>query len=297
MSTRVAHLGLGRMGSGIAANLRQAGFPLVVWNRTPGRSADLEAQGARAAATAAEAVQGAEVVVSNLFDDASALAVLDGDDGMLAGLSPGAVHVSTTTISPSAARRLAERHAEHGSALVLSPVLGRPDAAAAGELIGLVAGPPEHVATAKPVIEAFSSTILEVGEDHGQAAALKLLFNGTLAVVIELVGEMLAFADTHGIDRDLAMLGITRVLTGAGPGYAERILDRDFTPGFSMDGGRKDVELVLQAAQESGASLPLMAATRDRYLTALAMGWADKDWGAVSDVSRALAGLAVPDDA
>src|SRR5262249_55627108 len=131
---RVACIGLGRMGAGIARNIQKAGFPLVVYNRTAGKAELLVRAGARLAGSAREAAVDADVVVTSLMDDRSVQDALEGPDGVLAGLPRDAVHIGTTTVSPRCTREVAALHAAHGSSFVAAPVLGRPDVAEAGKL-------------------------------------------------------------------------------------------------------------------------------------------------------------------
>ena len=177
MSLTVACVGLGRMGSGIARNILNAGFTLTVYNRTTEKMKSLVEAGAKPARTPREAAADADVVVTNLMDDASVLGAVSGVDGILAGLRPGAIHIGTTTISPSLSTRLAALHAEHGSHYVAGPVAGRPDAAAAGKLFTFVAGKSEWIERCRPVIDAYANRIIPMGEDPAIAMSMKLVGN------------------------------------------------------------------------------------------------------------------------
>ena len=140
--TTVACIGLGKIGSGIAGNIVQAGFDTVVWNRgTRPRLQPLIDAGARRASTAREAAMEADVVISCLFDDQSVLDTTLGPDGILAGVRPGAVHAGTTSVSPSCSRQLTAAHGEHGGVYIAAHVLGRPEAARSAQLLVLAAGP------------------------------------------------------------------------------------------------------------------------------------------------------------
>lgn len=288
MNMAVAHLGLGKMGQGIASNIRRAGYDLTVWNRSTAAAAEFVHHGGTSAATPAEAVAGAAVVVSSLFDDASLFEVLVGPEGALAGMSPGAVHVSTTTISPDAMARAAALHREHNCSLVGATVLGRPDKAAAGQLVSFLAGPQDAVEASLPVVAAYSADTVVVGSDQSQSAALKLTVNGTLLGAIELMSEMNAFGRAYGIPGHLITDAIVRILAdGPAAGYAERMELRDFEPaGFTMAGGLKDANLVIDAAADRSVKLPVLDQARDRILQALARGWETKDWSAIADLDR-----------
>ncbi|MDO9713498.1 NAD(P)-dependent oxidoreductase [Paracraurococcus lichenis] len=159
---RVGFIGLGRMGSGMAANLLQAGHEVTVYNRTPAKAEALLAQGARASADIAGACHG-EAVITMLADDAALEAVTRGEAGLLASLPPGALHVSSSTISVDLSERLTAAHAAAGQRFVSAPVFGRPDAAARRELFVLAAGADEAVATARPLLEAIGKAVLSTG--------------------------------------------------------------------------------------------------------------------------------------
>src|SRR5271166_1104962 len=156
----IACIGLGRMGAGIACNVQASGCRFVVYNRTTEKMQPFVAAGAEAARTAREAVCGADIVITSLMDDSSVLDTLSGDDGILAGIERGAIHIGTSTISPSASLRVARLHNDHGSHYLAAPVAGRPDAAAAGRLYTFVAGKPEIIERARPVLERYTQMII-----------------------------------------------------------------------------------------------------------------------------------------
>ena len=173
---KVGFIGLGLMGSGIAANILKAGHDLIVYNRSAAKTEPLVRDGAKAATTPREAAAGREIVLSMLADDAALEAVLEGDDGLLAGLAPGALHVSLSTIAVATADSVAARHAAKGQAYVSAPVFGRPDAAAAARISVVAAGPAAEIAKAKPLFEAIGQAV-EVGETASHANVIKLCGN------------------------------------------------------------------------------------------------------------------------
>ena len=292
--TTVACIGLGRMGAGIAGSIQRAGFTLRVYNRTAAKMQPFADQGATAAETPKDAATGADVVVTNLMDDASVLDAVTSADGILAGLGAGRVHIDTTTISPRCARHLAELHAEHGSRFVAGPVVGRPDVAAKGQLRTFLGGEAEAIEKCRPVVDAYTSLALNLGEDPGVASSMKLAVNYTLVVTVELMGQVFAFGEKSGISPDMLSL-----VMGAFFGqpalqeYAQLIRSRDFgDPGFTLGGALKDAELMLQAAGDARAPLPFGGIVRDKLLTAAARGMEDLDWAVISEISRTQAGLA-----
>ncbi len=290
MSVSVACIGLGRMGSGIARNIQKAGFPLTVYNRTKEKMKPLVEAGATAANTPREAVAGADIVVTNLMDDASVLGAAVGENGIFAGMRAGAIHIGTTTISPSLSTKLAELHAVQGSHYIAGPVAGRPDASAAGTLFTFVAGKAEWVVRATPVINAYANRIIPMGEDPAIAMSMKLVGNFMVASLIELIGEAYVFAECRGVDPSF-LTGMFKQFIPAASEYVDRICTRDFgRAGFTLDGGTKDLTLILQAAAEVHAPLSYASVVRDKCLAAQARGLGDMDWSVMTETSRFDAG-------
>ncbi len=290
---KVAVVGLGRMGSGIAGNVLRAGFDLSVYNRTAEKTRPLVEAGARAAASPREAAGGADAVITCLFDDASVLSAAEGDDGLLAGLPAEAIHIGTTTISPRTANRLAALHEAHGSRYIAGPVLGRPDVAAAGHLLTLVAGDPAAISRAEPLIKSYAPVVMNVGDRHAAANVAKLALNFMVAVTLELIGEVGAFTEKSGLDRDLSLALVSSML-GPQPlkDYAKRIFDRQFDDvGFDLVSGFKDVRLMLEASEDVGGPLSLAGVLREKFVAAVANGLGGKDWSAVTEATRMAAGL------
>jgi 3-hydroxyisobutyrate dehydrogenase-like beta-hydroxyacid dehydrogenase len=286
----VACIGLGRMGSGIAHNIQRSGFQLTVYNRTREKTAPFAAAGAKVANTPREAAAAAEFVITNLMDDASVIATMDGNDGILAGMRPGAIHIGTTTLSPSASTRLAELHAAQGSYYVSAPVAGRPDAAQAGQLYTFVAGTESAVERCQPVFKAYARQIMPAGEDPAMAMSMKLTGNFFVAGLLELMGEAFVFAEKRGVGSDFVRYMLKAFMPLSGE-YVDRIGDRSFSSaGFTVDAGLKDVRLILDAAAEVGAPLPTASLVRDRCIAAQAHGMAQYDWSCLTEIVRLDAG-------
>jgi 3-hydroxyisobutyrate dehydrogenase-like beta-hydroxyacid dehydrogenase len=286
MNQSVACIGLGRMGSGIARNVQNAGFGLTVYNRTAEKMKPLVEAGATAASTPREAAASADIVVTSLMDDDSVLGAITGDNGILAGMRPDAIHIGTTTISPSLSTRLAELHAAKGSHYVAGPVAGRPDAAAAGKLFTFVAGKPEWLERSRPVMNAYANRIIPMGEDPAIAMSMKLVGNFMVASLIELIGEAYVFAECRGVDPSI-LTGMFKQFMPAAAEYVDRICTRDFgRAGFTLDGGTKDVTLILQAAAEVHAPLSYASVVRDKCLAAQARGMGNLDWSVMTETSR-----------
>ncbi len=263
----VAVIGLGRIGTGIAHSLLRRGFRVRVYNRTVARAAPLVSAGATLAPTSAQAATRAcPSRVSSLLDDASVRAVVEAEQGLMAGMSAGGIHVSTTTCSPGLAEKWLRVHRSAGLHYLAAPVVGRPNAALAGELLSLVGGPTEVLERARSCIEAYSARIVHVGVTPGAANSLKLAFNFYLASTIELFAEFLAFTDKSGIGSPTAMQVLREFQGHPGIGaYLERIGVRDFdTAGFEMATGLKDLQLILDASAAVRSPLPYAAVVRDR---------------------------------
>ncbi|MGP0074364.1 MAG: NAD(P)-dependent oxidoreductase [Bryobacteraceae bacterium] len=285
----VACIGLGRMGAGIAHNVQASGCRMVVYNRTPEKMGSFVSSGAKAARTAREASSGADIVITCLMDDQSVLDTLSGEDGMLAGMSGGAIHIGTSTISPGCSTRCAELHAGQGSHYLAAPVAGRPDAAAAGKLFTFVAGEQDVVERARPVLETYTQRIVVLGPDPAAASSMKLCVNFFAASILEALGETFAFAEKRGV------LGpLSDMLRGFLPPldeYIGRIANRHYTqPGFTLDAGLKDVRLILGAAGEVYVPLPFASVIRDKCLAAQAHGLSQQDWCAFTEIARLEAG-------
>lgn len=289
----VAVVGLGRMGSGIARSLLRTGFPVTVYNRTEEKMLSLVEIGATAAGSPAAAARAANFAITSLMGDASVFAVVEGADGLLAGLGRDAVHIGASTISADATRRLAGLHAGHGSEYLAAPVLGRPDAADAGELVGLVCGRQSAFEASRGIIQSYTRQIQYLGEDHAVAPAMKLAVNYSAATLIDLMGQVYAFGEKTGIP--LTVLHTMFRMLWAQPvmqGYATRIWRRDFGDlGFDLRGGLKDLTLMVDAAKELGVRWDFAEVVQRKMARGVAMGLGDKDWSAVYEVTRAEAGL------
>jgi 3-hydroxyisobutyrate dehydrogenase-like beta-hydroxyacid dehydrogenase len=291
---KVAFVGLGNMGAPMAANLLRAGHELVVYNRTPDRARPLAAQGARVARSPREAAAGAEVLVTMLADDAAVETVMFGTDGALEGLARGAIHVSMSTISPDLSRRLHAQHEARGQRYVAAPVFGRPEAAQAAKLWIVTAGAADAIERCRPLFDALGQGVDVVGDDPPIANVLKIGGNFVLAAAIEAMGEAFALVRKHGLDpaRFVEIVNGRLLRSPAYENYAKIIVaGRWEPPGFKLRHGLKDIRLALAAGDEVEAPLPLASLMRDRYLSAMAWGWADIDWAGLARVSAVEAGV------
>ncbi|MQA97112.1 MAG: 2-hydroxy-3-oxopropionate reductase [Streptosporangiales bacterium] len=259
MST-VGFIGLGIMGLPMAANLVKAGFEVAGYNRSPGKIAKLAEQGGTAAGSVAEAVRGADVVITMLPDSPDVQAVVLGEDGVLANAASSTLLIDMSTIRPDVAREVAAAGAERGVRVLDAPVSGGEAGAIEGNLSIMVGGADDDFAAAASVFDAVGGTIVHVGPaGAGQTvkAANQLIVAGT----IELVAESIVFLEAHGVDTEAAV----KVLAGglAGNRILERkaagMLAREFTPGFRVELHDKDLGIVTSAAREAGVTIPLGA--------------------------------------
>jgi len=285
-------IGLGGMGSGMAANLLKAGHRVTVWNRSPGPVANLTDLGAIAADRPAGAFQG-EVAVTMLSDD-QALREVVLNSGALASARAGLVHIVSATISVALAQELETRHADLGLAYVAAPVLGRPDVAEQGQLNVLVAGEETAVAKVAPILEAIGKRSWQVGAAPHLANVAKLQVNFMIAAAIETMAEAFTVAEKSGVNPLFMYELITETLFAA-PAYktyGRFIVDQQFEPAkFKLKLGLKDVRLALAAGEAVDAPAPLAALIRDNFIDAIAHGAQDLDWAALATVARRRAGL------
>jgi 3-hydroxyisobutyrate dehydrogenase-like beta-hydroxyacid dehydrogenase len=282
------------MGQPMARNLLKAGHEVIAYNRTRTRAEELQSDGARVADTPAAASR-PEIVFTMLADDAVVEEVVFGDDGILASLPPGGLHVSTSTISTALAKKLSKAHAEKGQKYISAPVFGRPEAAAAARLIVVAAGPAGSIDRARPFLEAIGQKISVAGAEAWMANAVKLAGNFTIAAMLETLGEALALMRKTQIDPRLFLEVVNGGLfrSPVYENYGKIIADQKFEPAaFKLRLGLKDLRLVLEAADESQTPMPLASLVRDHLQSGVARGYAELDWAALARVIAEDAGLA-----
>jgi 3-hydroxyisobutyrate dehydrogenase-like beta-hydroxyacid dehydrogenase len=289
---RIGFIGLGKMGAAIAGNILRAGHELTVWNRSPEPAAELARQGAIAAKTPEDALQG-DALFSMLASDAAIRAV--GFEGALLGrAAKGLIHANLATISVDFARTLAAAHEKHGLGYVASPVFGRPDAAAAGKLIVIAAGAAKNIEKLQPVFDAIGRRTTIIGDTPEKANLFKIAGNFMIAAALETMGEAHALLRKGGVDPALFHDVLSNSLF-AGPvyqGYGAAITARKYEPaGFELTLGLKDVNLAREAAQDLGMTMPLADLLRAHFDDAIAAGMGEKDWSAVAALIAKKSGL------
>ena len=290
---KVGLIGLGNMGSGMAANLLKTGHDLTVYNRTPDKLKALVQQGAHSAAQVADACHG-DAVITMLSDDAALESVVFGDRGVIASLGANAIHVSTSTISIELAERLTTAHANSGQRFVAAPVFGRPEAAAAAKLFVVAAGAPDALDVCNPLFEAIGQRTFRVGDKPQAATLVKLSGNFLIASVIEALSEAMALVAKGGIDQHQYLDILTSTLFTAPlyKTYGGLIADKKFEPaGFAAPLAHKDIRLVLAASESLRAPMPLASLLQNRLLTLIARGGESLDWSAISQLAAEDSGV------
>jgi 3-hydroxyisobutyrate dehydrogenase-like beta-hydroxyacid dehydrogenase len=297
---KIAYIGLGSMGSGIARNLLRAGHQVTVFNRTRAKAEALQPDGAQVAASPAEAAREAEVVMTMLADDAAVEEVVFGERGIAGAMTTDAVHISNSTISTVMARRLTKEHTRRGQHYLSAPVFGRPEAAENKRLVVVVAGPGAAVERCRPLFDAIGRQTFVLGKvGDGQEAepwtanAAKLCGNFMIASVLETFGEAFATLRKAGVEpRVFLEIMNTLFASPVYSVYGRIIAENKFEPaGFALKLGLKDVRLALALADECGAPMPLASLIRDQMLSAMAHGQAEMDWSSVAQTSARSAGL------
>lgn len=291
---KIAFVGLGGMGAGMARNLAKAGHSLALFNRTRSRAERLRAEGATVAETSGQAASGADVVFTMVADDQALEDVVFGPGKILESLKPGSIHVSASTISVALSRRLATAHREKKQHYIAAPVFGRPDAALAATLFVVAAGEGSQIERCQPLFDAIGQKTFVVGDEATMANVVKLAGNFLITAVIESLAESFAFARKSGVDAGKVLEILTGTLFPAPlyKNYGAMLAAEKFEPvGFRLRLGAKDNRLVLAAAEEVGVPMPTASLVRDQFLSAIAQGMADDDWAAVARVIYKNAGL------
>jgi 3-hydroxyisobutyrate dehydrogenase-like beta-hydroxyacid dehydrogenase len=291
---RVAFLGLGIMGHAMATNLAKAGHEVTAWNRTPGK----QVEGARTAATPAEAAQGAEVVWLCVSDTDAVENVLFGPDGVERSLVEGMIVADSSTISPSATVKFAERLKAKGVAYVDTPMTGSKIGAQNGTLVFIVGGEETVIERLKPLFAAMGKKIFRMGEtSKGQAT--KLAMNLQIALIFEGFAEALTLATKLGVDAEklLALIEATMVRSGVIDYKGPFVLARDFSPNFPLRLMHKDIRLTLEAAKEARVKLPALETVEEIYEMATEDGHKDLDYAATLTLLEKWAGVQVKGNA
>lgn len=291
---RIGFIGLGLMGQHMARRLLEAGHPLTVWNRSADKAKALRAAGAAWADCPRAAAQASDAVITMVTDSAASEHVSCAPDGVLAGAHPGLTLIDMSSITPETSRTIAERARARGIAMLDAPVTGAPKVASEGKLGIMVGGPKDTFDTCLPIFQVMGAKIVYAGP-NGMGSTLKLVNNLILGVAIHAAGEALVLATKAGLDPQ-AVIEITSVggaRTGAMETRGPRMVQRDFSPHFSVNNMYKDLSNVVKLAEECGVSLPVAGAAREILRAAKSQGKGDLDSCAVMTVLEAMANTTV----
>ena len=281
----VGFIGLGRMGSGMAARILEGGHDLVVYDVMPQSTAAAAAAGARVAASVADLCAGREVVITMLAEDAAVHDVVFGQGGLRDSLPAGAIHLAMGTYGVGTIRTIAAAHAAARQILVAAPVLGRPDLAASGQLGIVSGGPDEAVARCEPLFQIIGRLTFRAGIEPEAASAIKLANNLVLGCAIQAMGEAFSLVRKYDVDPHVLYDVMTEGLFSA-PAYkvyGKIIVDEAYArAGSTIALNLKDANLILAAGDIARVPLPSGNTFRDRLLSAIAHGDANKDVAALA---------------
>jgi 3-hydroxyisobutyrate dehydrogenase len=290
---RIGFVGLGIMGSRMAANLRRAGYDLTVHNRTRERAEEWAAEhGGDVVETPADVGAASDVVVSMVVDGPQVREVLLGERGVAAGAAPGTLCVDMSTIAPGDSRAIAATLAESDIGFVDAPVTGSSPRAQDGTLTIMAGGAAEHFERARPLLEVMGELVVHVGDEAGQGEMVKLINNAVAASNAHTLAQALVVGRATGVDLD-ALLEIMAAGSGgsamlglkAGP-----MREHDYTTLFKLEHMLKDVRLCLEEGQAAGVPFPAAAAVREALTAAMGRGLAEADFAAVLEPVEGLAG-------
>lgn len=283
--TAIAFIGLGTMGSPMAANLLRHHYAVTVYNRTPGKADGLLQAGATAASTPREAAGSADVVISIISNDSAVEEVYYGEQGVLAGLKPGATVIDSSTISPSLARRLARDIAAKGASFLDAPVTGSKDGATDGTLLFMVGGDRETVEANRDIFLAMGREIVYMGES-GSGATAKLCHNTIVGINAAGLIEGMSIAAKGGLD----MEAFLRVVQGGGAASKQadlkgkKVIAGDYSVQFALSLMLKDLKLSSVLSDGMGVPTPMLEAAKSLFQAGQAKGYGDEDLAALARV-------------
>jgi 3-hydroxyisobutyrate dehydrogenase len=294
---RVAVIGLGSMGFGMATSLLRAGFAVTGCDVSADSVARFKAGGGQGATSPAEAVRDADIVVSVVVNAAQTEAILFGKDGALEAMPPGAVFVSAATMDPEIAKRLAARVEASGRLYLDAPISGGAQRAAQGELTILASGSAAAFAKARPALDAMALRLYELGDAPGQGSAFKMINQLLAGVHIAAASEAISFAAKQGLD----IRKVYEVITAsAGNSWmfenrVPHVLEGDYTPRSAVDIFVKDLGIVQDMARNAKFPVPMSAAALQMFLMASAAGMGRDDDIAVAKIYAQVTGAPLPD--
>ena len=291
---RIGFIGLGRMGQGMATRLLGGSHDLLVYNRSAGKSADLEKAGAKVAADIAAVCKDRDLVISMVADDAALEETTLGKGGVREALPKTAVYAAMGTHSAGAIKAVDATLKANGQMFIAAPVLGRPDAALAGQIVIVAAGPADAVRKCEPAFTVMARKTILAASAPEAAIAIKLANNFVLGCAVETMAEGFSLVRKYGVNPQVFYDVMTEGLFAA-PAYkvyGKLIVDSSYDkPGFTVKLGLKDIKLALAAAELVGVPLPSASVVRDRLVGAIGHGEGDKDWAVLGREAARSCGL------
>jgi 3-hydroxyisobutyrate dehydrogenase-like beta-hydroxyacid dehydrogenase len=294
---RIGFVGLGRMGTAMAANLAAAGREVIAYVRHQDRMDTLASIGLKPTTDISDLFD-CEIVISMLPDDDTVLDAAfgrtdPGVEGFAIGLRRGAIHLSMSTIGTGTAAQLAAEHARQGQGYVAAPVFGNPDAAKARQLFIVTAGELGDVERCRPLMDDLGQQTFMVGTNPAHANLIKLLGNMMTATTLEMLGETVALVRKRGLDPKLFVEILTTTMFGgrAHRIYGGKIVAQNYAPGFALPLALKDVRLTLAEAEAARVPLPSVGVVQDRLLAGIGRGYAALDWTALGLIAAEEAGI------
>lgn len=294
MITKIAFLGLGTMGQGIAANLLKGGYKLTVWNRSIEKCKPFSRKGARVAETPADAVRDAELIMYSLSNDQAIEEVVFGAQGILRGAKEGQIAVNMSTVLPATALREQEAYARRGVDFLDAPVFGSKNEAAKARLWIMAAGHKAIFEKVRPVLEQLGQTVHYFGK-NGNAAAMKLVGNLIVALELEALAEGLVLAQKAGLDLKTVM-EVVKVADFRSPLLAsngQNILKRDFSPSFALKLMLKDAGLIEEFGESLLSPIPALRLVKRNLESAVALGFEKENASALIKALERKAGVEV----
>ncbi|MEO1022889.1 MAG: NAD(P)-dependent oxidoreductase [Bacteroidota bacterium] len=278
----ITFIGLGIMGSRMAANLLKAGHQLTVFNRSKDKAEALLNQGAKWGESTAESVREAEVVITMLSKPEVVEEMAQGSEGWLHNMQEDAIWMDSSTVNPSFTHRMQEYAHDYGIAYIEAPVAGSKPAAEQAELVFLVGGEQAHVDRCRPLMKVMGKDMKHMGE-VGKGASIKLLINMMLGLNYAVFTETLLLGESMGLEQGLIFDVLTNihVTPGVIGKLRGKIEQDDRVPNFPLQWLRKDLHLAAQSAYENGESLAILQAVKERYALAEKAGHGDEDFTAL----------------
>lgn len=291
---KIAYLGLGTMGSGMAKNLLKANYEVTVWNRNPQRCQPLVDLGATQADTPAQAAANADIILYCLSNEEAVEEVVFGQNGIISGVHAGQIAIDMSTVHPDTSRKQADTYANKQVEFLDAPVFGSKNEAAAGGLWVIVGGKPEVLEKVQPILDSISDSVHYMGET-GKGAAMKLVGNLLVASQIEALGEAMVLATKAGLNPQ-DVLNVLHAVDFRSPlfdGIGGMLAKRDFSPSFALKLMLKDANLIARFAQDLNSPTPAAAIVRETLKSAMNQGWGEENASALIKALEMQAGVIV----